>query len=294
MKKIIIQLQGGLGNQLFTYTAGATAASRLGLPVVIDTSEISSGYTARSFDLNGLDLPVSFKESRVWRVISPKFRNISRRLLQRLFPIVFKRFYLVETSIGYVESLSKLSEGRIIRGYFQSWRYFEDLKKSKGYADIKIKDPSAKWKNLSKTLRELDPIVVHFRRGDYLTLLDTFGALSEKYFEDGIKLIQSSLGPSEVWLFTDGEESINPIFINEYVSKVFSPKAGLSDLETMMLMSQAKKFVISNSTFSWWAARLADPEAVVVAPKKWFKGLDDPLDLIPHDWHQIKSTWLAK
>jgi hypothetical protein len=56
-------------------------------------------------------------------------------------------------------------------------------------------------------------------------------------------------------------------------------------------MSLASANVIANSTFSWWAAALNQNKGFVVAPDKWFRGLEDPKDLIPPDWILVKSQW---
>ena len=43
-----------------------------------------------------------------------------------------------------------------------------------------------------------------------------------------------------------------------------------SDYEELRMMYHCKHFIISNSTFSWWAQYLAsNQEKVVIAPSKW-------------------------
>ena len=42
------------------------------------------------------------------------------------------------------------------------------------------------------------------------------------------------------------------------------------DYETLRLMYMCKHFVMSNSSFSWWAQYLSEnPEKIVIAPEYW-------------------------
>ena len=61
--------------------------------------------------------------------------------------------------------------------------------------------------------------------------------------------------------------------------------------ETLMLMSQSDAIVISNSSFSWWAAQLGKKSKFVVYPSKWLRGMLDPEDLFPTEWHPQESQW---
>jgi hypothetical protein len=71
-----------------------------------------------------------------------------------------------------------------------------------------------------------------------------------------------------------------------FKSKEFSPA------QTLFLMSQANNFIISNSTYSWWAAFLSkDINAVVVSPNPWFAFIDSPVGLIPDRWIRLNSAY---
>jgi hypothetical protein len=56
-------------------------------------------------------------------------------------------------------------------------------------------------------------------------------------------------------------------------------------------MSKANYLVIGNSTFSWWAAYLNENQTNIVAPRKWFKGREDPSELMPPHWKLTESIW---
>jgi hypothetical protein len=55
----------------------------------------------------------------------------------------------------------------------------------------------------------------------------------------------------------------------------------------MLLMSKCKNNIISNSSFSWWAAWLNENKnKTVIAPSKWFKK-DIKHDIIPESWVKL-------
>ena len=62
------------------------------------------------------------------------------------------------------------------------------------------------------------------------------------------------------------------------------------DYEDMTLMRHCKHFIMSNSTFSWWAQYLSNHQnKIVIAPKHWMKGVDDAEfeDLYLQEWTRL-------
>ena len=73
-------------------------------------------------------------------------------------------------------------------------------------------------------------------------------------------------------------------------SVLFDPPKNFEALENMIVMSCAENFIISNSTYSWWAAFLSlGSNPKVYAPVPWFHDLEVPVGLIPTNWIAVKS-----
>jgi hypothetical protein len=64
---------------------------------------------------------------------------------------------------------------------------------------------------------------------------------------------------------------------------------GLLPIEVLHLMSIGSSYVIANSTFSWWAAKLSNSRQVI-APEPWFVGAKEPSQLIPDEWLRLKRN----
>jgi hypothetical protein len=59
---------------------------------------------------------------------------------------------------------------------------------------------------------------------------------------------------------------------------------------SFQVMRLGHDYIISNSTFSWWAAAMTlNQNARVCVPNPWFKALEPPSDMIPKEWIKIDA-----
>lgn len=108
--------------------------------------------------------------------------------------------------------------------------------------------------------------VVHVRRGDTLSLKDTYGLLSVAYFN------QNSVAGQRTVISTDDSNLPNEYRTKLKPTSVISPKDA-SAWEAFTLMVDGKAFVGSNSTLSWWASYIRSKAGAsdTFLPHPWTK-----------------------
>lgn len=286
-----IELAGGLGNQFFQFTAGIARAVKNNTPIKFDTSRINHGVTSRDeiitdfvkvISQQGVDYQfIKSKLPRLYDVATHRF-SIFRRFDESL------RTSYTSPLTGYDDSFMSIPHFGVARGYFQTWRYFDFLRRQNIQLELKSTEEDRFVNNYSNIFDFDQDIAVHVRRGDYLRFKDSIGLLSSSYFLNAIDM----LGRDRNVVFFSDDVNIASEFPT---SKRFRFTPELSDaksIETLVLINNFKNIVISNSTFSWWGATLGAADKNVVAPGNWFRELDDPIDLLPTNWQTIGAEWL--
>jgi hypothetical protein len=292
---ITVKLVGGLGNQLFGYFAGNYLAKKLGTIATLDLSQQKYNYHNRS---SILDLNLTREGDKlIW---SPH-REATRKILELFPPYIFNSGHSLQMHLKYFRAeglgwdprLDMVKPGSTITGYFQTYKYYQSYIGDSPKNELKPRNPSRWYLEMAKIAEETSPITVHMRRGDYNDHRNSIGVYSPRYFLDGIDyVIESSRNQdSEVWVFSDSikDVSLELKFSRRKIRLITPPKES-SAAESMTLFGMGCSHVISNSTFSFWGA-LTGRGSTVVAPQKWFRGWDDPVDLIPPSWHRLQGEF---
>jgi len=302
MKKFVV-ITGGLGNQLFQL-AGALTATESKICVVTCLGEPRRHN--EEIEIANLDLlgEVSFHVCSKRHVLSKKVyllmlssatrrqflqkHALSRYLLMLLGFIIFSKHLnsivipRVSMGIGHDKNF-KNRKGNLFIGYFQTFNQSSRSKNLISYAIDKIQP-------IDQIDNEDSPdLVIHYRLGDYKSE-KSFGIVGTSYFVEGIKLVTDVCLVKNIWLFSD-EPKLALTLISSEVSSDIRVVGSSEDspLRILVTMSKGKSFIISNSTFSWWAAYLSSKEAVV-APIPWFANAETPTMLIPSNWTQINRS----
>lgn len=188
----------------------------------------------------------------------------------------------------YHYSTIKYKDGMEIQGYFQSEKYFKKHK----MAILDLFKPSDKIVNYLKKYKNIidhpKTVSIHFR--SYLKE-DPTGSLHPtlkmEYFERAIKLFPKDS------LFVVFSNDINKCKRDfAHLDKNIQFIENEMHVHDFYLMSMCKNHIISNSSFSWWAAYLnKNPNKIVIAPSIWVGpkySMLNTKDLIPNEWKILK------
>lgn len=278
---IIIRMTGGLGNQMFQYALYLKLTS-MGKNVKFDDFTEYRLSNARPIQLwaFGLEYPrASQKEiDKITDGFIDLFHKVKRKICGR------KSLEYQEETCNF-DPVILQKETAYLTGYFQSEKYFEDIKDKVREA---FAFAPAIYKKLDKHLMaEIDcyrkqieetlSVSIHIRRGDYLENNEVYGEIcTQEYYDKAISLMKDETITPVFYVFSNEddwaetwcrkqEEKHRCKFV---AVKGVPEEIGYLDME---LMSQCKHHIIANSSFSWWGAWLnANDEKRVIAPAKWY------------------------
>lgn len=298
-QKVEIELVGGLGNQLFGYFAGVYYAQIFNKRLIVDLTQVSLGLTNHGSELT------SFKLNESYELIRFKPGNLAR-LIKKVLDKLSIKFKFIQylryklsgvyqsKKVGFDSFLEEQNKIWRIQGYYQTWKYVDNLKELGIDVSLKIINPSNWFLELQREIDELKPIVIHVRRGDYKIPNSPTGLLSKVYYKNATDLVNSRYKDRYFWIFSDDIDDSQRL-ISEFVPKNtrwITPPMGSDPAESLTLMSLSKVLIIANSSFSWWAAKTGVAKELVIAPNPWFRKLENPSYLIPNTWTQVKSDWM--
>ena len=281
---MVVQISGGIGNQLFQYYAGYCAAIKNNRTLILDDFRMKEGsyYSNRikaEMQITGirglLGLRAEFsKDNTITRILSKNKISMNIPVYRRR--ILVKDFSPngeigTELTSDYLDFFDLSIPEIRVRGNLQSLQIAQEAIVFGAASTLEIPLVRDSVREILRQSAISKPIGIHLRLKDY------FGSpqelvLGSKYYEDAIAHIKGLIPNSPLWLFTDDINlamKLLPETIRFGISQVVDPK-DFSDVETLLIMSRCEGLVIANSTFSFWAAFFQKSQ-IVVAPNPWFK-----------------------
>lgn len=277
--EVYVNINSGLGNQLFM---------------------IANGYSYSLSHGKNLKLPV--RQSKYWDTILWKCKEF-------LVNEKVKTDVMFREKNFYFTKIRAINKSIVFNGFFQSDKYFIEH-------EAKIKElfelndnlklfANTQFKKLGIYNNEIT-VAVHIRRGDYLKHANKHITQPVSYYKEAKKIMLQKIGYKPKFLYF----SDDPVWVRENLELDSRDiiVQGFTDYEDLALMQKCHHFIITNSTFSWWAAWLSESfngylnipnnillkdiktrDKIVIAPAKWFgpAGPKNWKDIYPSGWTVI-------
>ena len=266
---VIIQVAGGLGNQLQQYALYRKFV-RLGVEARLDLSWFDKVHTAEKEWTRGKDiipvvtrreLELRYFDRLVFETCTKEEKealigadNILGKLRRKLLPFTIHKF---EESKMYHPELLEF-EDMYLTGYFACEKYYADI-----LYDLREKiqfPPSSNPLNreMADRMRNKNSVSVHVRRGDYLNPenVTMFGNIcTDAYYQNAIDFVKRVIPDAHFYFFSDDVSYVKKRFPGEDYT-IVDINHGRDSFYDMWLMSNCKHNICANSTFSFWGARL--------------------------------------
>ena len=286
MPSMWVIVRGGLGNQMFQVACATALAQRFSVqPRYVDLS--GRARVARRWELGCFDIQAA-PTSHFQRLLLGANAQLAQRLT-RLGPLAQPGGSLVESpQLGRPPVLQKAP--RLISGYWQDERFF---KSSAAAVRRLFTLPTRDWSPGPSEEQSGCPVVaIHVRRGDYVSdpvARKVHLVCDQKWYRRAWEAMRATMPMARALVFSDDLDwARTQLALDGQVDYV----AGTPDAPAwvdLARMAQCQHFVISNSSYSWWAAWLGmDPGKKVIAPRYWFHGQETAaLGICPSHWNLL-------
>ncbi len=180
-------------------------------------------------------------------------------------------------------------------GHFQNLEYFSYSKNQINFDSFFPKHPSKKFIVAQSNPNLQHFSLIHVRRTDFHNNRNTIGLLSEKYYENAINLLLKSIPEVQMQIIVVSDDLVQA---KKVIPKKFHHRVSFLEntlpenpAELLVIMSKAKNFILSNSTFSLWSALLAQNSGLVIYPKPF--NMDSKIQVMnfPDSWSAVHSDF---
>jgi hypothetical protein len=288
---IIVQLLGGLGNQMFQYAAGRRLAHSHHTELYLDITRFASD-SLREYGLDIFRIDAKIASPDLLKQVPFSRLDALRIGVKNLHRKKTRFQYIKEQSFDFNKQVLSLPKNIYLEGYRQSEKYFKDIKEILEQ-EFSIKDePDRANRELTELINSTESVNLHIRRGDYVsnpTTNEAHGICSLDYYRDALGKLTETVESPHLFIFSDDPEWVRNNVHFPYPSTLVEINGPEKDYEDIRLMSLCNHHIIANSSFSWWGAWLCKyTDKQIYAPRHWFNTYDkDTKDLIPENWHRI-------
>lgn len=282
MRKIIVKLMGGLGNQMFQFAAAKKVADLLNenCEIIFDVSFLED----RTIDIVYRDYDLS---------IFNLSNQLDNSLNQKFNKIIINDMNIV-TAINNIHLLKNDKRDLYFEGFFQI-HYLVDKSMNQYYKFNEFSNKETEKFFLENITDK--SLMINIRRADYVSrpsALSFHGFLGEEYIKKALLKFKNDEF-DKVFIFSDEPDWCEKNLHIDNSIVVSHEYAGNKFRDYLHLMSKFRNLIIPNSTFAWWAAWISENQnnsVKIISPGKniWFRNNPEMAELIiPNSWNKLES-----
>lgn len=315
---IYLEMYGRCGNQMFRYAAARVLQLKYypDEPIVINFQQVEAAHAVDPTYVNVLDdfkvakyeiykkrgKPLLNETSFIQKIagilyyiglskFSPDQMNEQYKY-QMKWSNVLNSLGMYWFRTGYIKPNRSKARNKFLSGGFESAQYFDEYRETIREELTPVHAPVEKNEELYHVIRNTNSICLSVRRGDfaspdieYKALHDLHYVCSGDYFKWAIRRAKELIHDPTFIVFSDDIEWARS---NVDIGCATYYEDGTDPVwEKIRLMSMCKHFILSNSTFCWWAQYLCENEnKTVICPEHWFNN-DYQSPLIDDSWIKI-------
>lgn len=286
----IINLNGGLGNQLFQYSFGMAMKYSYEMDIKFCNKFLYSSQLSIN-DIFNIEIPlanINDLNQTIGRFYSNHaIRNVTLRVLNKLNVSNFQNF-IIESYENPIRTLP-IANNKFFYGYWQNFNFFYSyIDKIKNNLKFKINlELIDKFNKLYKEYSEI--ICLHVRLGDYKSKKNqkVFSKISSDYYLDSISLFSKHFKNPIFILFTNDVGNVDSSIACHSNVILSTSYFEINSSYDFLLMSMCDAYIFSNSTFSLWAAYLSKKKNIFFTkPFSWYENsnIEKSNKYYPNDW----------
>ena len=305
MKKIIVRIAEGMGNQLFMYAHAYALSKKLNCKLYIDDTsgfyQSKNKLRGQKYMLNKFEIVNDIAEK------NDKFDNLSgylrRKFLKSIDPFRKKKRFMLETKrkinnkkISFFEKFDykSFSEKLYVEGHYECEKYFID------YKDDIIKKLNVK-KNLIKNteykdlLSNSNSVSIHIRRHKYSeqpherkdikrrNKSEMFAKDTISYIKNSISCLEKKLNNPKFFIWTNDFTGIE----NDFDPDKFIYVKNNNSINDFHLFSFAKHFITGTSSYHWWGAWINTNKNKICTKPPSKINPSENIEFYPSNWIEV-------
>ena len=299
MKKLIVKISEGLGNQLFMYANAFAFSKKQNYDLYIDAKSTYKKLKIRSFLLDKFEISLKYADPE--DIPDTLNKYLHHKIDSKIDFFRSKKKFLFEKKdknkqTKYIDyTLNEYDNKLFIQGYFESEKFFKDYKDDilKKF-QIKEIDIKTLFTDPNEILNENSvSIVIRQHRFNEKNNTQSNTLKSNIFVKDTINyihkastIIKSKINNPKFFIFSNDTSNLGKVFDPKNFTVVNHIKN--KTINDFYLSTLCKHFIVGPSTFHWWSAYLGlSKDKICFRPLNNLK-FSSNIDIYPKHWIGIE------